>query len=674
MGAAPRLHRLLNPDSVAVIGGGAWCTEVVVQARKMGFDGPIWLVHPKGRSIPGAQTVARIEDLPESPDVAFVGINRHATIEAVSALFRRGAGGAVCFASGFTEAQAEDDQAATLQDQLVAAAGDMPILGPNCYGFVNGLNRVAVWPDQHGMRPVERGVAILTQSSNIAINMTMQRRALPLAFVLTCGNQAQTHQAEIAMALLEDDRITAIGVHVEGFGDLRKWEALAAKARDRGVPIVALKVGRSAQAQAATISHTASLAGGDAGAQAFLDRLGIARLDDVPSFLETLKLLHVTGPLEGTGLATISCSGGEASLAADMAEGTGLRFPPLTADQISGLRAALGPMVALANPLDYHTYIWRDTQAMAQAWSAMTGPDEAMTISIVDYPHTDASDWDCATQAALVCARETGRPFAVAATLPELMPENVAERLMAGGVVPFAGLREALAATRAAARPRPEPQEPVLLPAPIAVTTVLTEAQAKAELAAYGVPVPRSVVARANAAVQRADGLTGPFAVKGVGLAHKSEHGAVHLGIAAQDLAEVARSIGTKDVLIEEMAPGRVVELLIGVTRDTAHGYVLTLGAGGVLTEILRDTASILIPSTPSAIRDALGKLACAPVLSGYRGKPGVDIDAVVRVVMAVQNYVIANTAVVDEVEINPLICAADGAVAVDALIRKACS
>lgn len=139
--------------------------------------------------------------------------------------------------------------------------------------------------------------------------------------MLTCGNQAQTHQADIALSLLDDDRITAIGVHIEGFGDLRKWETLAARARARGVPVIALKMGRSAQAQAATVSHTASLAGGDAGAQAFLNRLGFARLNDVPSFLETLKLLHVTGGLDSGGLGMISCSGGEASLAADMAVG-----------------------------------------------------------------------------------------------------------------------------------------------------------------------------------------------------------------------------------------------------------------------------------------------------------------------------------------------------------------
>ena len=666
------LSRVLHPTSIAVIGGGAWCASVIEQARKFGFQGDIWPVHPKADQIAGETVFASLEDMPAAPDVAFVGINRHATIEAVAALSAMGAGGAVCFASGFTEARAEDDQGADLQARLVQAAGEMPILGPNCYGFVNGLDKAAVWPDQHGMQPVDRGVAILTQSSNIAINMTMQRRALPLAFILTSGNQAQTHQADIASALLDDDRITAIGVHIEGFGDLRKWEALGQKARDRNVPIVALKMGRSAHAQAATVSHTASLAGGDAGAQAFLDRLGIARLDDIPSFLECLKLLHVTGRLDSNGLGSISCSGGEASLAADMAEGRDLCFPPLSPEQKAGLRDALGPMVALANPLDYHTYIWRDTKAMTRAWSAMMGPEQALTMAIVDYPHTDASDWECATQAALNCVAQTGRPFAVTATLPELLPEDVAQRLLDGGVVPFAGLHEALAAIEAAARPHSVAVEPVLLPPESIADHVLTEAEAKQALAEFGVRVPKSVVASAEQAELACTNLTEPFAVKGVGLAHKSEHAAVRLGIMAGSVTEVAADIGTSQVLIEEMAEGSVAELLVGVTRDPAHGFVLTLGAGGVLTEILRDTVSMLIPSSREAVKEALGRLNCAPLLAGYRGKPAADLEAVLDTVEAVQAYVIANAAHVSEVEINPLICTPDRAVAVDALIRKA--
>ncbi|WP_171177788.1 acetate--CoA ligase family protein [Ruegeria sp. HKCCD8929] len=668
------LSRVLRPRSLAVIGGGAWCAEVIRQARKLGFEGAIWPVHPKAAEVAGEQAYAALGELPDAPDVAFVGINRRATIEAVAELAEMGAGGAVCFASGFTEALAEDAGAADLQAQLIAAAGGMPILGPNCYGFVNALDRVAVWPDQHGMRPVERGVAILTQSSNIAINMTMQRRALPLAVMMTCGNQAQTHQAEIAMALLDDPRITAIGVHIEGFGDLRKWESLAAKARERDVPIVALKAGRSAQARAATVSHTASLAGDDAGAQAFLDRLGIARLEDVPGFLETLKLLHVTGRLESNRIASISCSGGEASLIADMAVGRDLEFPPLTQAQRNALSAALGPMVALANPLDYHTYIWRDAPAMARAWAGMTGPEIGMTLSIVDYPHTDAADWSCATRAAQSVVEQTGRPFAVAASLPELMPEDVAQELIAGGAVPFAGLNEALAAAEAAARPVPAPSAPVLLPGQDEADVILTEAEAKAALAEYGLTVPRSCEVRACQAVEAASHLTAPFAVKGIGLAHKSEYGAVQLGIGADGVCEAARGVGTAMVLIEEMTTGTVAELLVGITRDPAHGFVLTLGAGGVMTEILCDTVSLLVPSDRTAIRAAFERLACAPLLAGYRGKPGADMDALLDAVEAVQAYVVANAASVSEVEINPLICTADGAVAVDALIRKASS
>lgn len=667
------LSRLLNPRSIAVIGGGAWCASIIGAARRIGYGGEIFPVHPEGKEIAGLPALRRLEDFGGPIDAAFIGINRRATIEAVATLARLDAGGAVCFASGFTEARAEDETGADLQSALVAAAGDMPILGPNCYGFVNALDRVAIWPDQHGMVPVERGVAILTQSSNIAINLTMQRRALPIGYMITCGNMAQTRQAAIAMALLEDRRVTAIGLHVEGFGDLREWEALVRKARTREVPLVALKVGRSDQARQATVSHTASLAGSNAGAQALLDRLGIARVDTLPEFLETLKLLHCAGRLTSTRIASISCSGGEASLAADLAQNRGLSFPPLDGARKHALQQALGPMVALANPLDYHTYIWRDTEAMTRAWAAMTGPEIALTLSIVDYPHTDASDWTCATRAAIGARARTGAPFAIVATLPELMPEDIAGQLMENGVVPLAGLAEALTAVRAAATPVAVDTDPLLLPGRAEATRMLDEPAAKAALARHGLTIPLGCTADApDAAARAAADLTPPLVLKGVGLAHKSEHGAVRLGLDPAQIETAAAEIGAERFLIEEMTPDGVAELLIGVTRDPAHGFVLTLGAGGILTEILRDTVSLLVPSAPDQVEAALMRLRCAPLLTGYRGKQGANIPAILDAVAAVQSYVIANAQTVTEVEINPLICTPDTAVAVDALIRKA--
>ena len=645
---------------------------MIRQSERMGFDGAIRPVHPKAAMVAGHDAFASLDDLPEPPDAAFVGVNRHATVDMVKHLARIGAGGAVCFASGFSEAAAEDAGGQDIQARLVAAAGDMPILGPNCYGFINALDGALLWPDQHGCAPLQSGVAILTQSSNIAINLTMQQRAVPIAYMVTCGNMAQTRQAQIAAALLDDARVTAIGLHVEGFADLRDWEALAAKAHARGVPLIALKAGASEQAQQATVSHTASLAGSDAGAQALLDRLGIPRLRALPDFLETLKLLHAHGPLTGNRLASISCSGGEASLIADMALETSLTFPPLQPVQAEKLRTALGPMVALGNPLDYNTYIWRDTDAMTKAWAGMTGAGVDMTVSIVDYPVTDAADWSCATNAALKVRQETGRPFGIVATLPELMPPPVAAQLISGDVIPFFGLREALAAMDAAAKIRAPHSLPLCLPGTGEASTTLSEAEAKAVLAQHGLVTPASCTGPAKDAPTFSKDLRAPLAVKGVGLAHKTEAGAVRLGLDHDGAAKAALQIGTGTVLIEEMVDDGVAELLIGVTRDAAHGFVLTLGAGGVLTEVLRDTVSRLRPVTETDIHAALDALAIAPVLRGYRGKPAADLDAIADAVLAVQAYVLAHHRALSEVEINPLICTPQRAVAVDALIRLA--
>ena len=214
-----------------------------------------------------------MSELPGSPDAAFVGVNRALTVEIVGALARRGAGGAICYASGFGEGDLVGE-GATLQTALLDAAGDMPIVGPNCYGLINYLDGVLVWPDTHGGERVESGVAIVTQSSNIAINMTMQRRGLPIAFVVAAGNQAQTGMSAIASALIEDPRVTAVGLHIEGVDDVAAFERLALCARELRKPIVVLTVGRSESSRAAAISHTASIAGSSAAADAFFARVG----------------------------------------------------------------------------------------------------------------------------------------------------------------------------------------------------------------------------------------------------------------------------------------------------------------------------------------------------------------------------------------------------------------
>ena len=686
-----RHDRLLKPRSIAVIGGGAWCENVVRECRKMGFDGPVWPVHPRRASIGGLPAFARIEDLPDAPDASFIGINRDATVDAVTALHKRGSGGAVCFASGFAEAQAELADGRDLQERVLQAADEMPILGPNCYGFINALDRVALWPDQHGLVPVGRGVAILSQSGNVALNLTMQRRGLPIAFLGTLGNQAQVDLADLGMALLEDDRITALGLYIEGIRDVRAYEALAVKARALGKRIVAVKLGASEQAHAAAVSHTASLTGSDAGARAFLHRIGIAQVDSLGALLETLKILHVVGPLRSHRLVSASCSGGEASLMADSALHRDVVFGPLNADQRGALRAVLGPRVALANPLDYHTYIWGDPTAMAGCFSAlMQGDDLGLGIVVLDFPRADrcsAADWDLVIEA-VADAAQNG-PMAVLSSLVETMPEAVAETLMARGLVPLCDVPAALDAIAAAAflgremdpasvLTRSRSYGPSGLPAvhisgsATGAGETLAEGVAKQKLAPFGLAVPRSARCATPEAAAQAN-LTFPVALKGEGFAHKTEAGAVKLGLTSASKVEAAaRAMAAPGYLVEEMVEGAVAELLVGVMHDPAHGFVLTLGAGGIWTEILRDSVTLLLPVTSDQVQAALSGLRIAPLLQGYRGTSPADIQAVVAAVLAVQAFVISHVDRVEEVEINPLLATPTGAVAVDALIRFA--
>ncbi|WP_192967215.1 acetate--CoA ligase family protein [Phycobacter azelaicus] len=672
----PDLSRLLRPKNIAVVGGGDWCRLVIEQCQAMRFEGQIWPVHPKAEEIAGLPAFASVVDLPEAPDATFIGVNRMTTIDVVQQLSDRGAGGAVCFASGFLEAQAEDADGADLQNRLLKAAGEMPILGPNCYGLINYLDGALLWPDQHGGQRCSSGVAIITQSSNIAINLTMQQRSLPLAYIVTAGNQAQADISHIGIALLEDDRVSALGLHIEGIKDLRAFEALAARARALGKPIVALKVGKSDQARAATVSHTASVAGGDAGAAALLARLGIARVDDLPTFLETLKLLHVAGWLPSNRIASISCSGGEASLAADTAHGRDIIFPPLNPRQSENLRASLGPMVALANPLDYHTYIWRDVDAMTRAFAAMMDPSLAMTLLIVDFPRPDrcsAADWDCAIEATVAARQQTGANVGMVATLPELLPEDVAARLMQAGVVPFCGLSEAIKACEAAGRPAASSTEPLLLPTPTVEPNLIPEAEAKRRLSDYGLRIPISHRARTPGAARACAADIGyPVVLKGEGLAHKSEAGAVVLSLqSGGEVSDAANHMDARSFLVEEMITGTVAELLIGVVKDPAHGFVLTLAAGGTLTEILQDSASLLLPASDAMIEEALSSLRINTVLNGYRGKPAADRAAILRAIRAVEAYVLDHAEGLEEIEINPLICTPLDAIAADALMRR---
>ncbi|MBX5182113.1 acetate--CoA ligase family protein [Rhizobium sp. NZLR5] len=682
MTASP-LDRLLRPQTIAVFGGREAC-RVIEQCDRMGFSGKIWPVHPKLDEVLGRACYRSVSDLPSAPDAAFVGVNRTLTVEIVRSLSAAGAGGAVCYASGFSEATGELGDGAELQQALLEAAGDMPILGPNCYGLINGLDGALLWPDQHGMQRIERGVAILTQSSNIAINLTMQTRGLPIAYVVTAGNQAQTSLADIACALIDDPRVTAVGLHVEGFGDLASLEHLAAAARRSRKPVVVLKVGRSEQAKRAAVSHTASLAGSDAVADAVLARLGLGRVQSLPALLEILKLLHVAGPLASRSISSMSCSGGEASLMADAAVGRNVEFPPLQPQQLPRLRRVLGEMVTLSNPLDYHTFVWGDLARQTEAFSAMFEGGYALNLVVLDFPRgdrCDASEWAMTADAVITAASATGALAGILATLPENMPEPIANRLMANGMIAFSGIDETITAVEVAAGIGQAWGAPPALPL-LNVSCLggeietLTEADAKTELAACGLPVPRGLQAFSpRDAGEQAERLGFPVVLKALGIAHKTEAGAVALNL--KDVETVSNAAAAMPLnagyLVEKMIDPPVAELIVGAVRDPVFGLSLTLGAGGILVELLEDSVILPLPATKTEIYAAISRLKLAKLIYGYRGRPKGDLDAAVVAIAAAADYVVTNAAWLEELDINPLMVLPEGqgVAAVDALIRR---
>jgi acyl-CoA synthetase (NDP forming) len=451
---------------------------------------------------------------------------------------------------------------------------------------------------------------------------------------------------------------------------------LADHARSLGKPIVALRVGSSVQAQEAAVSHTASLVGSDAGARALLARLGIGQVETASDLIEVLKLLHVTGGLVSAQIASASCSGGEASLMADIGAVAGVTFPPLDQGQKAALRDTLGPKAALANPLDYNTYIWGNETALTACFSALAGGDQALTCVVMDMPCADrftAPDYDIVLQAMRNTQQATGRRMAVISLMAEGLPEPVSEALMAEGIVPLCDMGTALRAIKVAAGASTyQRAQPVLLPRQGNQPRIFNEAEAKALLKAAGLRVPKSMTApTAENAPDVAVHIGFPVVLKGEGVAHKTEAGAVILGLdTPQAVRAAALSMPCDSFLVEEMVTGTVAELLIGVTRDPAHGFVLTLGLGGILTELINDTCSLLVPASRDAVRRALSDLRTSALLTGYRGRASADLDAILDAVMALQDFVADHAADLHEIEINPLMCLPDGAVAADALIR----
>jgi len=670
------LSRLLRPKTVAVL-GGRWADTVVDQCGRLGFLGPVYRVHPHRD-----RAFHSLSDLPVAPDAVFVGVNRHATIDVLAEMRRIGAGGAVCMASGFSELGTSEGDALT--ESLAEAAGEMPFIGPNCYGIVNFFDGIALFPDQVRLEKPERGIAMIAQSGTIACNVMYADRALPIGYLWTIGNQTGTSLPDLIFAAIQDPRVSAIGIYADGIKQLREFAHAAALARARNVQIAIFKAGRSSAAKRAALSHTGAMAEEERFFDALFRRLGVARCETLSELIETLKLLHTAGSLKTNQIVLMGASGGDMAMAADVLDPVDLTLPDIPADTAAELKRQLGANVTISNPFDFQTFNWHDPVAMRAMFATLMQGSGANFAFLADHPDPDifdASLFAGAARAFCEAVRQTGVTAVTISSMPESNREAMRDLALEHGVTPLQGMADAFRAMAHAAwigRTGTAGLLPSLtardLPGPI---RSLSEHDAKCLLAKAGIPVPRGIEVPVCEAREAAARIGLPLVMKASSseLAHKTEAGGVHLNLTdttAVDMA--ARDLGriTELVLIEEMITDGVAELIIGVDVDPAFGPVVLIGAGGILAELLNDSAVLLPPFSREDVETALRSLRINRVLDGYRGRKKADVAAVIDVVMSIGSF--ANECeTLCELDINPLIVRPEGlgAVAADALVRR---
>ncbi len=683
-----RIARLLRPSSIVFVGGSS-LEPTIEYNRKLGFTGDAWVINPRRERLCGLDCFRTARDLPAPPDAAFVAVPAEPAVDAVRDLAEAGVGAAVINSSGFAEA---GDSGRRRQTQLVDAAGEMPFLGPNCAGFANLIDRAACLIGDMGDARVERGVAVISTGGAYLADIAMSDRSLPVAWLAGLGNQANLSSAELLEVLLDDPRVSAVSLYFEGIRDVRRLSECALKAHQKGIPVVALKSGKSSAGSRASMTHTASLSDDASIASALFYRLGFVEVHSAGEALETLKMLTLAAAPRGPRVALATSSGTYAVMGADFAEQQGLTLPPASAQTSAELQPLLADFLHAENPLDIATFQFSPDAQQRRIFETFLRDDYDIAVQSMSFPAADTwedESWYRSAKCFAAAARAAELPAVFVSPTHEGLPRRAREALIDAGMAPLQGFEHGMRAIRLALdwhRRRIElAADNLLLPDAPPVEefgeSPLDEFESKAVLAGFGVPVPSGWRWRGGTELPR--DIRYPVALKlcDASVLHKAEIGGISLNLASPELLQFAREqirsnlhrqqILIDNFLVEEVIHGGVAELLIGIRRVAQIGYSLTLAMGGTEVEQLHDSVDLLLPCSREVIAAALRRLRGYPTLSGERVGVETDIDATLDTIEKIIDGVLGRDDIL-ELEINPLIIRADGlgVSAADAVIR----
>lgn len=691
------IARLLNPRSVAIVGAsatpGALGASVLGNLQRMDFGGDIHLINPNRTEISGRPCLKRIEDLPLGIDAAVLAIPRAGVLEAVASLARRGVGAAVIFSAGFAEGD-ESGRAEQREIARIAAEHGMIIEGPNCLGLVNQVDGVALTFVETSAAPLRGapGIGIVSQSGAMAcvLGTMLASRGLGVSYSVSTGNEAAIGVEDFIEYLLAEPHTPVIGLIVEQFRRPRHLLTLARRAREVGKKMVLLHPGRSSAARNSAATHTGALAGDYALMRTKVEAEGVVTVESLEELGDVLEIALRARALSRPGAAVVTESGAFKALTLDLCEQVGLELPPLDGANAPALRAAMPPFVPVSNPLDLTAQGLVDPDIFRRTLLALA-TDQRFGAVVFDIIQTDAATCERKFPAIIAALRELqSGPVVVCAGLDEgaPVPAHYIATLRALGVPylpsPDRAVRAVARLAAAAAATTLEPAAPAAHASPCLLPGVIAEYRAKAYLQPLGIPVPAgSFVRTLEEAVLAAENLGYPVALKAqsASLSHKSDAGGVVLGLKDPeslssgwrrlhvDLARHLPQLTLDGVLVEKMArPG--LELIIGGRNDREWGAVVLAGIGGVQAELLRDVRLILPGQSRESIIEALGRLKCGALLSGYRGSPALDLPAVADLIDRV-GRVLCNNSSIREIDLNPVIAypAGEGVVALDALM-----
>jgi acetate---CoA ligase (ADP-forming) len=674
------IDSLLNPRSVAIVGASEKVGPGYNAFKALdyvGFTGRIDLVNPKSSELFGRQTFASLDQIPGSVDAVFVAVQAEAVLDVAKAAAEKGAGALAILSSGFGETR--EGLAAQHELAAICAANDIAVCGPNCLGLINFLGKSALFgtslPDQ-----VRRGgIAAIVQSGSIGIALLNSARGLGLSYLITTGNEAVTAAADYIEAIVDDPAVNTIIVFAEQIRKPVAFVQALRRSRSLGKPVIVFKSGRSQSGKSAIMAHTGAVAGSDEACDAALSAAGAIQVHSLDELIETALLASFIRSMPGSGqLGGLSLSGGEIALVLDAAEDIGVTFAPLGA-ATDTVKRLLPPSAHLSNPLDLTWAGLYDPTVAQRCAEAIASQDDVGALVLVQDAPSGLGAQQAGRYARLLESVAAG---AAAANTPLVALSNVsdqpapllqqtADRLN----VPYLrGTRVGLGAianyVRWSRAPLPATTPSRLMSARLDLLPqgrIAAEHEAREALKDYGIiGPPERFVSSAEEAVAAAEAVGFPVVLKGIveNVIHKSDAGLVKVGL---NSAEEARRAATEMLHAAGQLEGQflgflvqrklssICEIFVGARVDPDFGPLIAVGAGGVQVELYKDISVCIAPLDVDGALQAIGRTRVVKLLTGFRGAPAADINAVARTISALSHFIADHADRVVEVEINPL-------------------